>query len=247
MARENSGSKRGVDSDVIAGGGDETDVTKVSGSAHRTVGERRVPKFRRRSEARPDEVLDAALALFTQKGFDATRVEDIAKKAGLSKGAVYLYFPSKEALLDGLVQRAIVPVADKALASLMQFNGHPREKLTFFLRMLASRIVDAKMFAIPKIIMREAVVAPQIAAIYRDAVLNKVIPVLTGVIAQGIADGYFRKIDPEMAVRSLMGPIAIHIMLQEIFGVKAEGDIDAMIETHLTILFDGLSAPEENL
>lgn len=61
------------------------------------------PKFRRRAEARPDEVLDAALEQFMAKGFAATRVEDIAKAAGLSKGAVYLYFPSKQALLEGLV------------------------------------------------------------------------------------------------------------------------------------------------
>jgi AcrR family transcriptional regulator len=59
----------------------------------------RGPKFRRRAEARPDEVLDAALDLFIEKGFAATRVEDIAKRAGISKGAVYLYFPSKEAII----------------------------------------------------------------------------------------------------------------------------------------------------
>ena len=64
------------------------------------------PKFRRRSEARPDEVLDAALELFVEKGFAATRVEDIATRAGVSKGTVYLYFPSKEAVLEGLVRRA---------------------------------------------------------------------------------------------------------------------------------------------
>src|SRR5439155_9079413 len=71
---------------------------------------RRTPKFRRRAEARPDEVLDAALDLFIENGFAATRVDDIAKRAGLSKGAVYLYFPSKEAIIEALVRRALVPV-----------------------------------------------------------------------------------------------------------------------------------------
>jgi AcrR family transcriptional regulator len=73
--------------------------------------EQRGPKFRRRAGARPDEVLDAALDLFISKGFANTRVEDIATAAGLSKGAVYLYFPSKEAILEGLVKRAVVPIA----------------------------------------------------------------------------------------------------------------------------------------
>ena len=86
----------------------------------------RGPKFRRRAEARPDEVLDAALALFIEKGFAATRVEDIAIRAGLSKGAVYLYFPSKEAILEGLVKRAIVPVANNALGMLENYAGDPR-------------------------------------------------------------------------------------------------------------------------
>ena len=86
----------------------------------------RGPKFRRRAEARPDEVLDAALELFMEKGFAATRVDDIAKRAGLSKGAVYLYFPSKEAVLEALVRRAIVPIADTALEALRNYEGDPR-------------------------------------------------------------------------------------------------------------------------
>ena len=63
---------------------------------------------RRRPEARPDEILDAALSVFAEQGFTAARVEDIARRAGLSKGAVYLYFPSKEAMLNALVEQSAV-------------------------------------------------------------------------------------------------------------------------------------------
>jgi AcrR family transcriptional regulator len=212
----------------------------------KNTGKKKAPKFRRRSEARPDEVLDAALELFMEKGFSATRVEDIAKRAGLSKGAVYLYFSSKEALLEGLVRRAIVPVAESTLATLGQFDGDPHEMLPVIMQALAMRLNDPKFFAIPKIIMREALVAPQIAAIYRTAVLDRVVPMLTGIVAKGIADGYFRPVNPEMAVRSIVGPILAHILLAEIFGVKSsEGtSIETLIETHITILFDGLSMPE---
>ena len=90
----------------------------------------RGPKFRRRAEARPDEVLDAALALFVERGFAATRVEDIAARAGLSKGAVYLYFPSKEAILEGLVKRAVVPIANNALGIFENYAGDPRPVIT---------------------------------------------------------------------------------------------------------------------
>ena len=92
--------------------------------------ERRIPKFRRRAEARPNEVLDAALELFMEQGFAATRVEDIAKRAGISKGAVYLYFPSKEALFEGLVKRGVAPFAQNALEMVVQFQGHPRVALS---------------------------------------------------------------------------------------------------------------------
>src|ERR1044072_6567612 len=86
----------------------------------------RGPKFRRRAEARWDEVLDAPSDLFIEKGFAATRVEDIAVRAGLSKGAVYLYFSSKEAVLEGIVRRAMVPIASTAVDMVSNYAGDPR-------------------------------------------------------------------------------------------------------------------------
>jgi AcrR family transcriptional regulator len=68
-------------------------------------------KFRRRAEARPDEVLDAALAVFVEKGYAAAKMDEVARRAGVSKGTVYLYFPSKEALIEAIVRRAVAPIA----------------------------------------------------------------------------------------------------------------------------------------
>src|SRR3954454_10836666 len=102
----------------------------------------RGPKFRRRAEARPDEVLDAALELFVEKGFSATRVEDIAVRAGLSQGAVYLYFPSKEAILEGLVRRAILPIANNALGFLENFTGDQRIVITMVIKTIAGWLHD---------------------------------------------------------------------------------------------------------
>lgn len=210
-------------------------------------GERRIPKFRRRAAARPDEVLDAALDLFIEKGFSTTRVEDIAKRAGISKGAVYLYFPSKEALLEGLVKRAIVPATDKIFAMASGFEGDPRQAISMVLRAMAQQLGNTKVFAIPKIIMREALHAPEIAEMYRKEVLDRVIPVITGLVRKGIADGYLRDVDPELTVRNIVGPILAHLMLGEVFGVVPEGGMkfDQLVENHLIVLFDGLSLPKE--
>ena len=203
------------------------------------------PKFRRRAEARPDEVLDAAIELFNEKGFAATRVEDIAARAGLSKGAVYLYFPSKEAILEGLVKRGVLPIADNALSIFQNYVGDPRPVISAALKMVAGRLSDPKLVAIPRLLIREMIHFPEFAQMYRQAVLDRVMPVVEQLVRNGIEEGYFRAVDPELTLRSIVGPIVLHIMIAEIFGIMpAKGiEIDRMIDNHLTILFDGLSSP----
>jgi AcrR family transcriptional regulator len=220
--------------------GDETAPVPASSGA----GEERGPKFRRRAAARPDEVLDAALALFVERGFAATRVEDVARAAGISKGAVYLYFPSKEAILEGLVRRALVPVASQALETVASFQGDPRIAIGIVMRLLANRLSEPRLIDIPKLIMREMTHQPQLAVMYRREVLDKVMPVVSGLIRRGIAQGYLKSVDPELTVRSIVGPVMIHLLLAEMFGiVPADGlALERMIDNHLVILFEGLSA-----
>jgi AcrR family transcriptional regulator len=208
----------------------------------------RGPKFRRRAEARPDEVLDAALDLFLERGFSATRVEDIAARAGLSKGAVYLYFPSKEAVLEGIVRRAIVPIAATAVDMVSNYAGDPRTIISMVMKTVARRMADPRTIAIPKLMMREMINFPDFAAMYRREVLDKVIPMVVGLLKTGMAEGYLREVDPDLTIRSIIGPIMLHILLDEVFGVRpADGlALERLIDNHLTILFDGLSAPQSN-
>jgi len=205
----------------------------------------RGPKFRRRAEARPDEVLDAALELFMEKGFAATRVNDIAKRAGLSKGAVYLYFPSKEAVLEALVRRAIIPIADSALEALRSYEGDPRLIITMVIKMVGHRFADPKIIAIPKVVFREVLGFPHLAEMYRTEVLDKVLPVVTGLIRRGVEQGYLRQVDPDLTIRSIIGPLLLHLLLAEVFGITPEGGLhfDRLVDNHLSILFDGLGAP----
>lgn len=201
-------------------------------------------KFQRRADARPDEVLDAALEMFTEKGFAATRVEDIAVRAGVSKGTVYLYFASKEALLEALVRRAIVPVANSALASISDFEGDPRDIIGLVLKSLSHRLADPAIIAVPKVVLREMAAFPHLAAMYRSEVLDLALPVVTGLIRKGIDSGYLRAVDPELTVRSIVGPVMVHVLLDEVFGIAPAGglEIDRFIDNHLSILFHGISA-----
>ena len=203
------------------------------------------PKFRRRAEARPDEVLDAAMALFIENGFAATRVDDIARRAGLSKGALYLYFPSKEAVLEALVRRAIVPIADSALDALRHYEGDPRVAIAMVIRMVGQRLADPRVVAVPKVVFRELPGFPHLAEMYRVEVLDKVIPVLAGLIRKGTEQGYLRQVDPELTVRSVVGPLLMHLVMAEIFGITPAGGLqfDRLVDNHLSILFDGLGVP----
>jgi AcrR family transcriptional regulator len=201
-------------------------------------------KFRRRAEARPDEVLDAALALFMERGFAATRVEDIGKRAGVSKGTVYLYFPSKEAILEGLVRRAIVPVANSTLSALTDFEGNPRDIIALVIKALGQRFADPKIQAIPRIVLREVLGFPHLAAMYRTEVLDRALPVLERLIRNGIAAGYLRPVDPALTVRSIVGPVLLHVLLAEVFDITPPDglELDRLVDNHLSILFDGLAA-----
>lgn len=205
----------------------------------------RSPKFRRRAEARPDEVLDAALDLFIEKGYAQTRVEDIARRAGLSKGGVYLYFHSKEAILEGLVRRAVVPIAEHALSFAGNYEGDPRLVITLVLKLLGSRLNDPRLLAIPKLIFREVAAFPELAVMYRREVLDRMVPVIEGLLRKGIDQGYLRPVDPHLTIRSIIGPVVLHVAMAEVFGITPPDGlaVERLIDNHLTILFDGLSAP----
>ncbi|MDR3474935.1 MAG: TetR/AcrR family transcriptional regulator [Devosia sp.] len=203
---------------------------------------RRTPKFRRRAEARPDEVLDAALDLFIEKGFAAARVEDIARRAGLSKGAIYLYFSSKEAIMEALVRRAVVPITQTAGAALADFKGSPRDAFMMLFALMSTRLADPRVLAIPKLIVREVGAFPELAAMYRREVIERGLPLVTELVRRGVESGAFRPVDPELAVRSIIGPIGMHLLLAEIFGMTPNGGLNlkGLIESHIDILYNGL-------
>jgi hypothetical protein len=114
------------------------------------------------------------------------------------------------------------------------------------LKMIAGRIADPKLIAIPRLLVREIVNFPDFAQMYRREVLDRVIPAVTALIASGVREGYFRPVDPELTLRSVVGPIIAHMLMAELFGIRpANGlEIERLIDNHLTILFDGLSAPQ---
>lgn len=198
---------------------------------------------RRRPEARPDEILDAALTVFSTKGFAAARVEDIARQAGLSKGAVYLYFPSKEAMLNGLVEQSAGQLA-KAAEQLVAM-GAPQNAETAFrslLRMLFTAMGDPDINAAPRLVFAEAGRFPEIAAHYRSQVLDVARRALRALLAAGVESGTFRDVDADAFMRATAGPGIAHMALTSIFGFPADRLTDPaeMADALADILLNGL-------
>lgn len=203
------------------------------------------PKWRRRSEDRPDEVLDAALQLFVRNGFAATKVEDIAVKAGLSKGAVYRYFSSKEDIFESLVKRALTPMADQTSVLAQTSRQDPAVLLKNILTMLIGYLSDPNTVALPRLVLTEAARFPVLAAAYRRQVVDKAVLALETIVQRGIDEGVFRPVAPRLAVRNIMGPVLAHVLLGEVFGIDgtAEATPAEFIESHFDILINGLAKP----
>jgi len=202
-----------------------------------------MPRWRRRSDARPEEILDAALAEFTEKGFETARMEDIAKRAGLSKAGVYLYFESKEALLKALIEAKMTPIAEQASALAAAGAANPKAALSAFARVVVSRAADPKIIAVPRLVLSLSGQFPEIADHYRRHVVEIARAALEALIAAGVARGDFRAVDPKVAARAFIGPFFFEAMWTHILrGETAFNHPDALVEAQIDLLLKGLEA-----
>jgi AcrR family transcriptional regulator len=197
-------------------------------------------RWRRRAEARPDEILDAALDVFVAEGFDAARMEDVARRAGLSKAGVYLYFDGKEALLKALIAREVAPVAARAAAMAEAGAADPEGALRAIAAFVGGQLANPRIFAVPRLVLSIANRFPDIADLYRREVIDRARAALAALVEAGVARGVFRDVDPEVAVRLIIGPIMAETMLRHVFGVTdAAREPQALIDATLAALKSG--------
>jgi len=210
------------------------------------------PKWRRKPEKRPDDILDGALIEFRERGFAAARIEDIAKHAGLSKGSVYLYFSSKEEMLRALVRRAITPIA-KALKDIADHlcddcSDEPAaDVLRKMMTIVGERLTDKKISMVPLLIIGEAGNFPEHAAFYRREVIEVTMAALATVINRGISSGEFKDMDVPYAIRSLVSVVIMQMVWNGVFAEKSEKEISMkeLINSHLDIYLNGIRLPQE--
>lgn len=175
------------------------------------------PRWRRRAEARPDEILDAALAEFSENGFDAAKLEAIAERAGLSKGALYLYFDGKEAILKALIERHVAPVADAMRARAFEGLGDPAATLVAIVAGMIAAGRRPEIAAAPKIVLSVAPRFPGVAAYYREHVIEKAVAAMAALHRAGVATGVFRDADSELVARFVLGPFMMQVLFVHVF------------------------------
>ena len=171
----------------------------------------------RRKQARPGEILDAALRVFAEKGFAAARMDDIAARAGVTKGTIYLYFPSKEEVFKSLAREFVGATISNAALQASKFEGSVREFLTMFLTIVADMIQHSDRFVLPKIIIAESGNFPELARFWRTEVIDKSMAMLSGVIAKGVARGELRDLPPEHVARLCIAPLILSIIWRTTF------------------------------
>lgn len=197
---------------------------------------------KRRKEARPAELLAAALALFVDKGYAATRLEDVAARAGVSKGTLYLYYANKEALFTAVIQEGIVPVLAAGESIAAQHQGSCSDLLEVLLDNWWIRIGETAYAGIPKLIIAEARNFPEVARFYYDNVISRGRALLGAALRRGMESGEFRRLDLDTAIDVIIAPILMLLIWRHsMTGCHNDADDPRVyLQTHLDLVRQGL-------
>jgi AcrR family transcriptional regulator len=204
------------------------------------------PKWRRRKDARPAEIVAAALEVFAEKGFAAARLDDIASRAGVSKGALYLYFETKQHLFEAVVRDAVLPNIE-AVEQVAKTADIPFAMLA---RMLLARVGEfastTPLGAVAKMVIAESGNFPDLARVWHDQVVSRALGVLTGVIERGQARGEVRAGDPRFHAFAIIGPLLMGVIWREVLQPVGGAPVDlrALAAQHVETVLGGLLTGE---
>ncbi len=187
----------------------------------------------------------AGLKLFSGRGFAATRLEDVAEAAGVSKATIYLYFDSKAELFKAIVREIASPRLGAIESLIDGYQGSTVELLTGLHRTLRDVVGVPEIGAIIKIVLSEAGNFPDIAGFYRDEIAFRGLRNVARIIQRGIDRGEFRPCDPLTTAQSVIFPIIMNRLIQEVFGPMPETDPQKFLPNHFEFILRGLAADKE--
>ncbi len=198
----------------------------------------------RRKEARPQELLDAALTLFAEKGFAASRADEVAQRAGVSKGTLYLYYPSKEELFKAVVRHNLSSLIAEGEEAASSFDGSSSDLLAYLLNTWWDRVGNTPAACIHKIMLAEVRNFPELAQFYTDEVIVPADRLFSGCVQRGIERGEFRPMPLHEVALALMSPLIFMAVHRHSFGAcplhGPDMDPTLVLNTHLDLVLRGL-------
>ncbi len=198
-------------------------------------------RWQRRKAARPAEILAAALDCFAERGFAATRMEDVAARAGVTKGTVYLYFPNKVELFKALVRSELLPNIER-LEAIADSPRTATELLQQLLAIWSEHVAPSRAAVLPKLMIAEAGNFPDLARLYLHEVIHRGLRLLRSVLQRGVDAGEFRLIDVEHTAYCVIAPLIFSVLWQHSFGPLDDRPLDmaAVCRAHLDTVLHGL-------
>jgi AcrR family transcriptional regulator len=205
------------------------------------------PAHQRRKAERPHELVDAALALFAEKGFAATRSDEVARRAGVSKGTLYLYYASKEELLKAVIRDRLSTEIAAAAQTVAEHQGSSAELMTGLLAQWWADLIASDASAVFKLIITEVRNFPEIAAFYRREVVEPGHALIAQILRRGIERGEFRPVNIDATVHSLLLPMVMLCIHRHSLGAcepnEAQQDPLGFIHHHMHLILRGLAQP----
>jgi len=200
------------------------------------------PRWERRKDARPAELTAAALSLFIEKGYAGTRLEDVASRAGVSKGTLYLYFENKEELFKAVVRDNVVARISASAEELARFSGSSTQLLRSLITGWWTDYGSSEAGGLGKLVMAESGNFPEIARFFLDEVIEPWHALLAGALRRGVDSGEFRAVDIPMFVRVMTAPLVMLSLWKRSFGPCSAQpvDADAYIGTHVDMVLTAL-------
>ena len=202
-------------------------------------------KRQRRKEERPAEITAAGLKIFAARGYAATRLEDVAEAAGVSKATIYLYFDSKADLFATIVRDITVPRFGEIETLIGEYEGSSTELLGFTIGRLKDIATETELPSLAKIVLAESNNFPEIRNFYRDQIILRGFGNLSRIIERGIERGEFRRCDVNVAVQEIIFPILMNTLARINFGELPQLDPDGFFAGHAEFVLRGLAANRE--
>ena len=199
------------------------------------------PRYQRRKEDRPQEITEAALEAFAEKGYAATRVEEVAKRAGVSKGLMYLYFKTKEELFKAVVKSVVVRRVDQLIGSIESTDLSSEDFIRGPLSSFLKQVPGSPVAIVIRLLISEGPRHPDLVDYYYDNVVAKGLAAITGFVERGVDRGEFRKSVVTELPQLFLAPVMLSIIWSIIFKTR-ELDTDKLIETQIDMLLTHIKA-----